>query len=643
MRPLLLSWPLLLPFLAHADWVRHQIADLAPDEQAYVERINRARADPLAEAERHAGTRDPLLLSVYEHFGVDLDWLLDQPEAGLRSLPPSPPLVPDLRLTRAARDHARDMFENTFQAHSGSDGSTPGSRALDAGYPLRLLLENVFTAAENPDHGHAAFVVDWGNGPRGIQDPPVHRLNILDPEVRDVGVGVVNGSRARIPSQLPGSGDVGPQVVAQLFGALQEPRPAVTGVAYYDLDQDGEYDAGEGIGGARVEIPRAGAYAITTTAGAYGIEVPGDGGWTVGFSGLGLEPRQALAQVADLASAKIDFALSYSPPRIEGPSQVVQGEPARFSLVALPGAGAHQALATRLSPLGPIEAGPEAIDPEASLTTGSYSFLSRSVRSPGAAAAFRLAHPDFSDQRLVLRMELVPGKSSRMEFMSWMGLASPSEIARVEASAGGGGEWTVVWESPGSTLEGWCEDPRFLPQSADLSPFAGQAVRLRFSYAVLPGTAYLLDEGSSCHYGWFFDSIRFADTRAAGESISLDLEAPGQLSFDLSAAGTWVLRARARLSGSWLPYGPGLATTALAPGDLIEILSVEHRDGGILLRFDTRAEDPQGAFGLFAAPSPLGPWSLLPEADFGLDERPRSVLAPWSEAEGAAFYRVGRP
>lgn len=78
------------------------------------------------------------------------------------------PVTPDRRLIAAARRHARDMVQNDFMGHVGSDGSNSGLRADAAGYGWRLIAENV---AAGP--GNAQEVIDmWMRSPG-------HRHNLL--------------------------------------------------------------------------------------------------------------------------------------------------------------------------------------------------------------------------------------------------------------------------------------------------------------------------------------------------------------------------------------------------------------------------------------------------------------------------------
>jgi uncharacterized protein YkwD len=87
-------------------------------------------------------------------------------------------LEPDARLQEAAQRHAADMARGDSMAHEGADGSLAPERAARRGYRWTTVAENV--AAGYPDP--AAVVAGW-------LASPGHRENLLDPQVRHVGVG----------------------------------------------------------------------------------------------------------------------------------------------------------------------------------------------------------------------------------------------------------------------------------------------------------------------------------------------------------------------------------------------------------------------------------------------------------------------
>ncbi|MFI1398211.1 CAP domain-containing protein [Streptomyces sp. NPDC020681] len=82
------------------------------------------------------------------------------------------------RLRTSARLHSRDMAEHEFFNHVTPEGVTPDQRMVAAGYLL--------PAAEN--------IAIYGLDPLGVMrawmNSPPHRVNILRPLVRCIGVGI---------------------------------------------------------------------------------------------------------------------------------------------------------------------------------------------------------------------------------------------------------------------------------------------------------------------------------------------------------------------------------------------------------------------------------------------------------------------
>ncbi len=90
-----------------------------------------------------------------------------------------PPLTLVSELTQAARRHSRDMADNNFTSHTGSDGSTAGQRMREAGYDWIAWGE----------------IIGWGFGgdPERMvnwwMNSPTHRSIILSSTYEDYGVG----------------------------------------------------------------------------------------------------------------------------------------------------------------------------------------------------------------------------------------------------------------------------------------------------------------------------------------------------------------------------------------------------------------------------------------------------------------------
>ncbi len=282
----------------------YSIGDPTNEEQYYLELINRARANPAAEGLRLATTTDPNVLGAYAAFGVNL--VLMQAQFAL--IPPEPPLSMNATLLNAARAHSQNMFQNNYQGHNGPDGSlTTRLQAYTAGANGWSIGENVYSYCKSVWYGHAGFEVDWGGSVAtgGMQSPPGHRQNIHSETFREVGVGVVLGSNG-------GPSGVGPQLVTQDFGAVGGLSPFITGVVYRDFNGNGFYDPGEGIGGVTVIIANVNSYAVTAASGGYSVPVPGNGNYSVTFSGGSTPTTQRSAAVTSGQNAKVDYVVTGS-------------------------------------------------------------------------------------------------------------------------------------------------------------------------------------------------------------------------------------------------------------------------------------------------------------------------------------------
>ena len=250
-------------------------------EQLLLQYINDARLDPLGDAARYIVSYSPLtssdpdIQSALDFFKVDGSLLLSQ----FSALVPAQPVAWNESLAIASRTHDDAMIAFDEQSHQ-----LPGELSFDqrdeaAGYTNASVLgENVFAFAESDLHAQAGFMVDWGSGPGGMQSPPGHRDNIMDPEFREVGVGIVAESNPFT--------DVGPLVVTEDFGARFDSGAFILGVAYDDTDNNNFYSIGEGLGTLVVTL---GATSVTSWAsGGFTLNTAATGSQIVTFSGAGL-------------------------------------------------------------------------------------------------------------------------------------------------------------------------------------------------------------------------------------------------------------------------------------------------------------------------------------------------------------------
>lgn len=222
--------------------------DPTPAEQAHIEAINRARANPADEAAR---------------LGIDLNEGLDP---GTLSNDPLPPLACSAQLLEAAWRHSRDMLDNQYYDHDSQDGRTISDRIQETGFDLQQAAENLdqqmthTTPIEEVPISlamHDRLFVDAGIEGRG------HRRNILNADLKEVGIGISRGS-------FDGYA-YGALLTCDFATRSDGTESYVLGVVYDDLDGDGRYTAGEGIGNVEISIPETADTTFTASAGGYRI------------------------------------------------------------------------------------------------------------------------------------------------------------------------------------------------------------------------------------------------------------------------------------------------------------------------------------------------------------------------------------
>ncbi|CAN5527823.1 hypothetical protein BH10CHL1_BH10CHL1_15800 [soil metagenome] len=110
-------------------------------------------------------------------------------------------------LDQAAQDHVNDMIANHFYGHTGSDGSYARQRVDRVGYNSGGWVSENWVTSSSPESALNWWMNDW-----------IHRVNILNPNWRDLGVGVgtdPNGGTIFVTDFTAGSNgeipaDVGP-------------------------------------------------------------------------------------------------------------------------------------------------------------------------------------------------------------------------------------------------------------------------------------------------------------------------------------------------------------------------------------------------------------------------------------------------
>jgi len=232
-----------------------------PEETLLLEFTNRFRVDPPADAQRivdYIKASDKWLLE-----NVDLEMFLKE----MKDAKPVPPLVFNRELIDAARGHCRYMIQNELT--HGQDDKKPGftgknfaercKAAKYAGFPR---AENVYRDALGAWDGHVGFIIDHGEGPGGMQKDRGHRKILLMWDLKEVGVGVVAHRENKAS-------------ITQVFGERQQVARRAGGVVYVDLNGNGFYDIGEGVGGVKISAS-TGDSTLTWPSGAYALDLKSD-------------------------------------------------------------------------------------------------------------------------------------------------------------------------------------------------------------------------------------------------------------------------------------------------------------------------------------------------------------------------------
>jgi hypothetical protein len=396
------------------------------------------------------------------------------------------------------------------------------------------------------------------------------------------------------------NGTVGPQLVTQDFGSRIGGTPLVTGVAYYDLDGDGFYDLGEGIGGATVSISGAGYYAVTAGSGGYAVPVAANGSYAVVFTAPNLN-TQRVGVVSSLANVKVDLPLVYPAPALTGPGPAWLNQTNQYVCTPVPGATAYELEMARLLPF----VGEGAENGLAGVTTnstGTYPVRVSDIKSDGGYG-FHLAHDTFDSQSVTLNPQLLLGTNSQLSFAKRLGLAAYVQVARAQISTNNGASWINLWSQPGSGDSG---ETSFTTVTVPLPAYAGRVARLRFVYDV-SGSYYV---GADPGIGFYFDSIAISGANEVATPLT-NSSTGTTLAFVPANTGNWRLRARPVVNNRRFPWGPGLGVAVVAPPPTVRCAARPLIVGNsIQIEFDVTGYLPGMTFQLFKAATPSGSWSL---------------------------------
>lgn len=247
-------------------------ADPTAQQQYWLELTNRFRIDPQGELAKLVNFSSPgvwgspksddaYVANALNFFGTSASALASQ----FSVLSAAPPVAWNSALNASATSYSNLMVTSDQQSHT-LDGLPLSQRIQNGGYSANWLEvgENLFASTQTLMHGHAGFVIDWGDGNgaaggfgNGIQNPAGHRDLLLDSLVKEIGIGFQSIA-------IPGSNvnAIGPFVVTQHFGTRYRLNGAsyfadaiLTGSVFQDtIAADLFYTPGEGLAGEAINV-----------------------------------------------------------------------------------------------------------------------------------------------------------------------------------------------------------------------------------------------------------------------------------------------------------------------------------------------------------------------------------------------------
>jgi len=310
------------PASSDTEWTFHKTADNQhPDgiEQQMTWLMNRARTDPTREGTWLATMDDSDVAGARTFFAVDLDVL----QAEFAAIQAKPPAAFDVRLYQAARAHSDYLIANDIQSHTDQL-----NRVVDAGFAYLSYRGNVFSYTRSGIHGHAGFNIDWGGAdPTGMQPGRGHRQAIMsiDGDYSSVGLSVVAEADPAI--------DVGPFVTTGNYCSADTAQANhynrfLVGTVWRDLNDNDQYDPGEGMGGISVRPDRGAYHAVTADSGGYAMPILDAGTYTVSFSGSGISGETIRTVIVDSRSLLLDLATINGDP---GDAEAITGSASTVS------------------------------------------------------------------------------------------------------------------------------------------------------------------------------------------------------------------------------------------------------------------------------------------------------------------------
>ncbi len=197
-------------------------------------------------------------------------------------------------------------------------------------------------------------------------------------------------------------------------------------------------------------------------------------------------------------------------------------------------------------------------------TSAGYSVMAADVSASGASS-YHLAHTQPVDQTLQFKAALVGTPNAILTFKSRLGLSSPTQIARVEASLDDGKNWVSLYQQAGqqSGSASTFGESNFISKQVSLAQFVDKAFLLRFRYEKPSGSYY---PQASSGIGWYLDDIHLGGVDSIASSGAAATVNSSGFDFLPAIAGSVSLQVQAGMYGYYAEWSSLKRINVSGPG-----------------------------------------------------------------------------
>ncbi|HVY72085.1 MAG TPA: CAP domain-containing protein [Verrucomicrobiae bacterium] len=243
-------------------------------------------------------------------------------------------------------------------------------------------------------------------------------------------------------------------------------------------------------------------------------------------------------------------------PTVQNAGNLQVGKGNTIDFTRMPQAEGYRWTVSTLAPASEIVGAEQGLDGLTAATSPGYNAVDTLLAATGAAS-FHLVQPDFGDQTLQLTGRYLPGSDGHITFNSRLGLATDTQIARVQVSTDGL-TWTDLFTQPGANGLG---ETKFRPVTLSLAAYANQLLQFRFAYTFGGGNAFTQVDTIA---GWHVDDIAFTGTRRIVATATSDIPANGSISYNPLTVGDYLFQIIPELYSRYNVPGPAKILTATA-------------------------------------------------------------------------------